>query len=130
MKLEIGAESKILDTLGMMFSSGRYLGVGHKYSSNNGKQYYRTVEKYFVFELINNNGSCYKYAFCQPEYTSDTLEFSYFHVKRYGNNLSHAFVDFKQDYFHLGVEYSIDVDNFDLNYSKDKSNSGPEGSFI
>ncbi|MEK6882095.1 MAG: hypothetical protein AABY22_20935 [Nanoarchaeota archaeon] len=125
MKLEIGQIYEVLDIFGMMSYKRRYIGTGYKYDGlGGGKDYFRKVDgKYYVFERLDDQKTSYKYAVCLPVF-NDNLEFSYFQVKRYGNSLSHIFVNFRQDYFVLGDALSISVENFNLEYFQDKANSG------
>ena len=117
-EMVVGEKYQILDSCGMMTFFAKFLGTGHTYSKLGDNFYYRDNKLYYVFE--RDEGA--KYIVCEPIFKG--LDFSHFVSLRYGNNLEHIFVDFRQPLFALGDEPSIEKDNFPQQYSKELLNSG------
>lgn len=122
-EMVVGEKYQILDSCGMLTFYAEFLGTGHVYFASGRNNYYKTHDLYYVFKKEDG----YKYVVCEPVFNG--LEFSHFRSYRYGNNLEHIFVDFRQPLFALGDEYSIYKDNFPNKYSEELKNSGSNGYF-
>jgi len=121
----IGNQYSILDSLGMVGYEAKFIATGHKYRTYDGRTFYKeSSAPYYVFERDRS----YKYAAAKPVF--ENLKFSHFQVERYGDSLEHLFVEFRQPLFSLGDSHSVKPDNFSLEFSTEKGNSGPDGGFV
>jgi hypothetical protein len=127
---DIGDVCEVLDSCGMLTHKMKFIGKGFKYRTHDGETYYKEEGdgyEYYVFQSLEENDG-YKYAACTPYFRG--LNFSCFYVERYGNDLHHLFVDFRQTFFDIGGEYSVQLTHFPDSYKKELENSGNNGYMI